>query len=270
MSRAATKRQPAQAKLDDVAKSRVSQKSGTASGGKTPAKLDANLKGGAHAKDDAPAKGDSPTKVERRRQEIVEAASRLFAELGYDRCDMDRVASKLKIAKGTIYLYFKSKQELFFACVDWGMICMQAAVRAAADAETDPFERIAQAIRAYLAFFSDNPEQVELLIQERAIFKDRKRPTYFEYRDAARVHWRAFYQRLIDDGRIRDDLEVEWILDTLGNLVYGTMFTNHFVGPRGSFDQQGRRIVDIVFNGLLSESERTRRRRKPAGRTRSS
>jgi len=198
----------------------------------------------------------------------VEAASRLFAELGYDRCDMDRVAARIKIAKGTIYLYFKSKQELFFACVDWGMIRMQAAVRTAAESAEDPFERIAQAIRAYLSFFSENPEQVELLIQERAIFKDRKRPTYFEYRDAARVHWRAFYEGLIAEGRIRDDLEVEWILDTLGNLVYGTMFTNHFVGPRASFDQQGRRIVDIVFNGLLSESERTRRRRKAAALSR--
>ena len=70
-----------------------------------------------------------------RRQAMVETAARLFAELGYDGCEMERVAGDLKIAKGTLYLYFPGKQELFFACVDWGMSRMQLAVRSAAESE---------------------------------------------------------------------------------------------------------------------------------------
>lgn len=170
---------------------------------------------------------------------------------------MDRVASRLRIAKGTIYLYFKSKEELFLACVDWGMHQMQHAIREAEESTDEPFERIGRAIRAYLTFFAEHPHFVELLIQERAIFKNRKRPTYFEHRDEARVHWRAFYQKLIDDGRLRSDLKVDALLDTIGNLVYGTMFTNYFLGNH-SVEEQQRDILNVVLRGILSDRERAR------------
>jgi len=189
-----------------------------------------------------------------RRQKIVGAASRLFAQLGYSECDMDRVAARLRIAKGTIYLYFPSKEKLFLACVDWGMSQLQLSVRAAEESTEDPFERIARAIRAYLTFFAEHPQHVELLIQERAIFKNRKRPTYFEYRDSARVHWHAFYSSLIEQGRLRPDIQVDALLDTIGNLVYGTMFTNHFLGKR-SVDEQQVNMLDIVFRGILSDRD---------------
>ena len=136
-----------------------------------------------------------------RRQAIVEAAARLFAELGYTDCEMERVASELGIAKGTLYLYFSSKEELFYASVDNGMRQMQKAVNVAADQVLEPFEQISQAIRAYFQFFEDHPEHVELLIQERANFKHRKRPTYFEYREANRGRWRDLWTRLIATGK---------------------------------------------------------------------
>ena len=189
-----------------------------------------------------------------RRQKIVGAASRLFAHLGYSECDMDREAARLRIAQGTIYLYFPSKEKLFLACVDWGMSQLQLSVRAAEESTEDPFERIARAIRAYLTFFAEHPQHVELLIQERAIFKNRKRPTYFEYRDSARVHWHAFYSSLIEQGRLRPDIQVDALLDTIGNLVYGTMFTNHFLGKR-SVDEQQVNMLDIVFRGILSDRD---------------
>jgi AcrR family transcriptional regulator len=190
---------------------------------------------------------------EERRLAIIEAAARLFAELGFTGCEMERVAAELKIAKGTLYLYFPSKQELFFACVDLGMQQMQAAVRTAAGTTKEPFEIISRAIRAYLAFFDEHPHYVELLIQERANFKDRKRPTYFEYRDANRGPWRQFYAELIEDGHLRNDIPVERMLDTLGNMLYGTMFTNLFIGRSVSLDEQFEAIREIAFRGITRQ-----------------
>src|SRR4051794_33253859 len=129
---------------------------------------------------------------------------------------------------------------------------MQAAVFVAAEAadQSDPIARISAAVRAYLEFFIENPEQVELIIQERASFKNRQRPTYFNYRDSSRARWREIYFKLIADGRLRDDLPVERMLDTFGNLVYGTMFTNHFIGATVPLDEQHAAIMKIVFEGL--------------------
>jgi AcrR family transcriptional regulator len=200
----------------------------------------------------------APDKRSQRRQAIVETAARLFAETGFTDCEMERVASEAGIAKGTLYLYFPGKQELFFACVDWGMKSMQETVRAAAESVTDsqPFERFGRAIREYLAFFEKHPEYVELLIQERAIFKDRKRPTYFEYRSANIGYWKEQWRQMIAAGHIRADLPVDRITDTIGSLLYGTMFTNHFIGRTVSLDEQYEAILEIVFRGLLSDSER--------------
>jgi AcrR family transcriptional regulator len=201
----------------------------------------------------APSKAD--TRRAARRLAIIEAAAKLFARLGYDSCEMDRVAAKLHVAKGTLYLYFDSKEKLFCECVDDGMRRMQTAVRAAADAEDDSIDKIVAAIRSYLQFFDRHPQYVELLIQERAIFRDRKRPSYFEHRDANRGPWRDSYQELMRLGRIRDDLPVERILDTVGSLLYGTMFTNHFLGRTVSMAEQFSVLCEIIMGGILSGEE---------------
>lgn len=185
-------------------------------------------------------------------ESIIRAAMGLFAQHGYDDCDMECVAAKLKIAKGTLYLYFPGKQELFFACVDTAMQELQAAITKARETSADPLLQISRAIRTYVEFFAKHPEYVELMVLERAIFRDRKQATYFSYRDRSRDYWRELYGELIAAGRIRTSLAVETLLDMIGNLVYGTMYTNHFNGRRQSIAQQHLAILEFAFTGLLS------------------
>lgn len=56
-------------------------------------------------------------KPEERRREILSAARELFKSNGYENTTMQDVMNKLKIAKGTIYHYFKSKEDLLEAVV---------------------------------------------------------------------------------------------------------------------------------------------------------
>ncbi|MBI1347167.1 TetR family transcriptional regulator [bacterium] len=194
----------------------------------------------------------------KRRLEIVQAATRLFADLGYSECEMERVATELGIAKGTLYLYFRGKQELFLACVDQGMTELQEVMDRAMVPDEDPFQKIARSIRLFLEFFDQNPQQIELLIQERAMFRDRPQPTFFVYRDARRSRWREFYLDLIQSGRIRSDLPLEDLLDSISNLLYGTMFTNYFIGRSVPLCQQYHAVVEFAFRGILSDTERAR------------
>ncbi len=59
---------------------------------------------------------------------------------------------------------------------------------------------------------------------------------------------------------MRNDLPVERILETIGNLLYGTMFTNHFVGRQVSSQEQFEAILEIILDGVLSEDERRKRK----------
>ena len=196
---------------------------------------------------------------EQRREEILAAAVRLFAERGYAEADTQVLADMLGVGKGTLYRYFPSKRELFLAAVDGAMRKLKAAVDEAIEGVEEPVERIAAGMRAYLTFFADHPEYVELIVQERAQFKDRKKPTYFEHRDANVVRWRELFGSLIAQGRFRD-IPVERILDVLGDMLYGAMFTNYFIRRDGTPEEQAADILDIALHGVLADAERTRLR----------
>lgn len=49
------------------------------------------------------------------KEKIVDAALIAFTKYGYDRTRMDDIADAAKVSKGKLYLYFKSKEELFYA-----------------------------------------------------------------------------------------------------------------------------------------------------------
>jgi AcrR family transcriptional regulator len=194
----------------------------------------------------------------RRREEILEAAAVLFARHGYSQTDTQILADKLQVGKGTLYRYFRSKQELFLAAVDRVMHQLRERIDAGIEAIEDPLDRIAKAVHLYLEFFAEHPEFVELLVQERAQFKDRKKPTYFQHREANVGRWWAVYRSLIADGRVRN-VPVERITEVFGNLSYGTVLANYFAGQRRPPADQARDILDIVFHGILTDAERRRR-----------
>jgi AcrR family transcriptional regulator len=204
-----------------------------------------------------PGRPVDPGLTERRRAEILDAAARLFARDGFAGADIQVLADALQVGKGTIYRYFPSKRELFLAVADRVMRRLREDVDASIAGVDEPLERVATAIHTYLDFFAEHPQFVELLIQERANFKDRKKPTYFQHRDANIGRWQELFRGLIAGGRVRD-MPVERITDVLSDLVYGTMFTNYFAGQRGRSSQQADEILDIVFHGILTDAERRR------------
>jgi AcrR family transcriptional regulator len=201
----------------------------------------------------------SHEEVESRKEEILRTATELFAEHGFSDAITQALADRMQVGKGTIYRHFPSKRELFLAAVDRVMRKMRDQVLASIAGVDDGLEQMARGITAFLTFFAEHPEYVEMLIQERAQFKDRTRPTYIEHRDVNVVRWKALYARLIEEGRIRD-VPVERISDVVGNVIYGTMFTNYFAGQTKPVAEQAMDILDVIFRGILTDEERARRR----------
>lgn len=190
----------------------------------------------------------------RRRAEILEVATEVFAERGYGPTDLQVVADRLGVGKGTVYRYFASKEALFLAAVDHGMRRLKQAVDDAVAPVQAPLDQIATGVRTYLGFFDAHPEIVELLIQERAYFRNRQQPTYFVHREANIGRWQEVLRGLIRAGAMRD-VPVERTTDVISDLLYGTMFTNYFAGRKTSLVDQCDVILDILFRGLLTDKE---------------
>ncbi|MCP4140195.1 MAG: TetR/AcrR family transcriptional regulator [Chloroflexi bacterium] len=75
-------------------------------------------------------------KPEERRQEIIAAAVKLFGSKGYEKTTMTNVMDTVGIAKGTIYHYFKSKEDLLEAVIEQSVVDYLAEMQAVLDEST--------------------------------------------------------------------------------------------------------------------------------------
>lgn len=66
---------------------------------------------------DEPVKATSESRSDRKRKVILEAATRLFLEKGFDGTSMDDVATLAMVSKPTVYKYFEDKNKLYTAIV---------------------------------------------------------------------------------------------------------------------------------------------------------
>jgi AcrR family transcriptional regulator len=188
--------------------------------------------------------------AERRREEILAEATAIFARLGYPGTDLQIVADRLGVGKGTVYRYFPSKEALFLAAADRGMTLLNRRIDAEAACAKAPLDKIVRATHEYLRFFDQHPEIVELFVQERAEFRDRKRPTYFAHQDVNIGPWRSLLRALMAAGEIRR-MPIGRITDVFSAALYGAIFTNYFEGRRRAPDRQAREILDVIFQGIL-------------------
>ncbi|MCC6677732.1 MAG: TetR/AcrR family transcriptional regulator [Phycisphaerales bacterium] len=198
-----------------------------------------------------PGRPKDPARQLRRREEILRCALRHFARAGFEQVVLDDVAADLSCAKGTLYNYFPTKQSLFTAAAD--MVMRELLTHTRSFTSQDPLERIAHAVRAYLSFFDAHPEYVELIIQERARFHERPRSTYFQYRNVNAGVWRELLEGLMREGRVRT-MPADRAFEVIGDLLYGTIFTNHMSGRRRSLSDQAEGVLDILFYGLLTRA----------------
>jgi len=110
--------------------------------------------------------------VERRKEQILAAAKVVFAQNGFRRTKVEQIAANLGVGKGTLYRYFVDKKSLFLAVFAQGIIRLREIIRTDVESVANPRRRIAAAVRTYFAFFENDRELIEILMQVRSEFKD--------------------------------------------------------------------------------------------------
>jgi AcrR family transcriptional regulator len=98
---------------------------------------------------------------ERRRAEIVDAAEKVFAVIGFDNATMEEIARRARLSRALLYVYFRDKEELHFAICERAMIKLAESFRAAVARQDLGLEQIEAVGRAYLAFAQEFPVYFE-------------------------------------------------------------------------------------------------------------
>lgn len=154
-----------------------------------------------------------------RREDIVDAAEKVIFSKGYEVATMDDVAKEAELSKGTLYLYFKSKEELYFAIVLRAFKIMHQMMAE----ESGKYETGLQKVRAtgdtYVRFGKEYPDYFNALmyyesleinfekLQNEYDFQEDITVSAFHQSDKTTEELASAIQLGIDDGSIRSDLD---------------------------------------------------------------
>src|SRR5712691_4152376 len=90
-------------------------------------------------------------------QQIIDAAIRVFARTGYYNSRVSDIAREAGIASGTIYLYFKTKDEILVTLFREKMAEWVAFVRGEIATEPDPIAKLRRLVALHFSVLLSNP-----------------------------------------------------------------------------------------------------------------
>ncbi len=145
-----------------------------------------------------------------RRNSILEAARHLFFEKGY-RTTMDEIAERAELSKGTLYLYFKSKDELYVSVIIEGFRVLEKRMKRALAKAVGPEEKVKAVYFAFVDHCLENREYFR--ITQYFLTEDARENTSRELVDAINMdsmrlleYGIKVMQEGIEEGAFRDDL----------------------------------------------------------------
>jgi TetR/AcrR family transcriptional regulator, fatty acid metabolism regulator protein len=101
-----------------------------------------------------------------KRERILDAAVRVFAQEGFYNAKVSQIAQVAGVADGTIYLYFKSKDELLISLFEDRMENVNANLREAIASESTARDRLKRVIRLHLELVQQNRHMAEVICVE--------------------------------------------------------------------------------------------------------
>jgi AcrR family transcriptional regulator len=106
-----------------------------------------------------------PDRAEERRQQIMEAALACFARKGYHKTTMDDIVAESGLSKGTLYWYFKSKDELFFSLINSFFLEMQQDLDAIFEQPTSATDKLRTLGHEFASFYEEVAEFLNVFFE---------------------------------------------------------------------------------------------------------
>lgn len=99
-------------------------------------------------------------------QVIIDSAIKIFAKKGFHNTKISEIAKMAKIGEGTLYLYFKSKEELLIKCFEEMLVSLLSKIQKEVESVDDKLLRLHRFIEVHIEFLQSHPSQARLLMIE--------------------------------------------------------------------------------------------------------
>jgi AcrR family transcriptional regulator len=193
--------------------------------------------------------------LEFRTAEILAAARSVFAQKGFAAATIDNIALAAGIAKGTVYLYFPSKRDLFLACLRDGVLALHAESAAEIARARTPEAKLFAFISVRFHYFSRNREFFRIYYTEFSQLVTGSANSQPEFQDLYAQQaslLESVLHRGIESARLRS-FDTARTARLIYDLIRAALAQHILHGAAESPDIPIQNLYDFVWKGIGSK-----------------
>ncbi len=198
---------------------------------------------------------------QKRREDILTAARALFFEKGLRGTTIDDIARSTELARGTIYLYFETKEEIYATILLEGMDILGRLIQESFDEKADPLTNLLNGHDAYMKFHDDYPQFHSVLIINKMEIAPLIPEQLAGQLNAKMDQMATWIAGILDEGmkqgffRAMDSVAVAYM--QMGMATGFAMMVNRCAAQNAALGdrQQFRQVMhDLIANGVMKRA----------------
>ena len=188
------------------------------------------------------------------RESILDAVDRLLERSGYKKMKIDDIAEEVGIGKGTIYLHFRSKEDVALAHIDRIVQRLLVQLNEIAESNANPVTKLRAMLIARVMTRFDSvqhyPESINDLLADLRANLLARRESHFD--DEATV-----FGRVLEEGKQQKAFDLKNPIATGHSLLLATnsllpySLSVQELGDRHEIEEKIERIADLLLEGLV-------------------
>jgi AcrR family transcriptional regulator len=192
---------------------------------------------------------------------IITKSIDLFCEYGFENVSMDQIAKESEFTKRTLYRYFQSKEDLYFAAALRGHQCLYNILKGTLTKGNTGFEKIRIAFYAYYDYCRTYPALAQLVNKRQYNIlqsADLTSPYYKKFLDVDQLIFeelRELYEMGVADKSIRSDDDIEYL--AYANIYTAVSFFHLYTFTGASYTNHlkldSEKFVSFVIENMLDQ-----------------
>jgi len=189
---------------------------------------------------------------EARIKAILDTAAKLFSEKDFHTVTVDEIAEKVGLAKGTLYLYFKNKDDLFYSIIQEKTTELSKRLQYAIQEDKSYMERFENLIRSYILFFKEHEPFYKIIHSEKPRVELDNRYRIKKHVFQSFNEWIIFLKNFIAEGQEKKVIKsgsalayAKALRGILNSFVFHWVFGNN----QHELIREIPVIMDIFFHG---------------------
>lgn len=189
------------------------------------------------------------TRMQAKRDAILAKAIEAFAKDGFQNADVQIIAEEAGVGYGTVYRYFRTKEELFWAATYVVLEQLGAHVRESISGCRGAIEALRAAGLAYVSFLEAHPEYLAVFVESRAEFHGRIPPLHREFHHNLVQLLVEILERGIAKREMRP-LDARSVVNSLGSVLYGVTMFGCYVQDQCTMSELAKQTLDVFLGGI--------------------